>query len=545
MDHQRAINQLRSRPVLSAALDYAIFDRLNQDFFYDPLEIGYAQANRDTIISELIDELQNPTRFNPRPAFAYFAPKSDLCDRRMTYISIKDLTVRYGIAILFAEQIEPEIHQHCFANRRATGADIQRRFTEDFSTGGWARFCQWQAESCDTNTILLRTDISSFYDSISHEYLLDAVVRHLSLPPECDLIILLRRLLQVPIIYYSPSSHQIETQTLLRQGLPIGDGVEGYLANIYLKDLDDAMVRAGAPYGRYVDDIRLFGTSRDAVLQHLGILQEQLLRKGLNLNSSKTKIAEDETSQENLLSRVYASSPYGEDEDEEAGSEIATRIDLPFGEFSRTFAQDQQLESTGDAKDFCKFLSAHNASGLPLVALGDRQVWHVERLREVIIQWRGPARHAGWLLVQTAIYGGVPDEARTRARQVVLELLASTTLNPYSRYRILHHLVKLRARRAGQPSRFIQQLTDTERRQIEALLPQFLAAPAFELNIMSLYSLQVLGRTHDQLRALVAAHCRPGCEPVRNALEAVNQIPETTSSQPPQTSEPDALPEPY
>ena len=241
----------------------------------------------------------------------------------------------------------------------------------------------------------------------------------------------------------------------------------------------------------------------------------------------------------------YASGPYGEDEDEEAGSEIATRIDLPFGEFSRTFAQDQQLESTGDAKDFCKFLSAHNASGLPLVALGDRQVWHVERLREVIIQWRGPARHAGWLLVQTAIYGGVPDEARTRARQVVLELLASTTLNPYSRYRILHHLIKLRARRAGQPSRFILQLTDTQRRQIEALLPQFLAAPAFELNLMALYSLRVLGQTHDQLRALFTAHCHSGCQPVRNALEAMGQIPETTPSQPPEPEEPDASPEPY
>ena len=39
--------------------------------------------------------------------------------------------------------------------------------------------------------------------------------------------------------------------------------------------------------------IHLFGTSREAVFRNLGILQEQLLRKGLNLNSSKTKIAEE------------------------------------------------------------------------------------------------------------------------------------------------------------------------------------------------------------------------------------------------------------
>ena len=528
MDHQRAINRLRTRELLSAALDYAIFDRRSADYFYDPLEIEHAVANRATII-----------------AFAYFPPKSDLCDRRMTYIPIKDLTVRYGIAILFAEQIETEIHPHCFANRRAGEADAARRFTEDFSTGGWARFCQWQAESCNTNNILLRTDISAFYDSISHDHLIDAVCRHLSLPQECDLIVLLRRLLEVPIRYYSPSTHNIETPAVLRQGLPIGDGVEGYLANIYLKDLDDAMIGPGASYGRYVDDIRLFGTSREAVLRNLGILQEQLLRKGLNLNSSKTKIAVDEASRGDLLSRAYEGGDYGQDEDEVAGSEIATRIDAPFEAFSRTFAENQPLAEAGDAKDFCKFLGAHSADGLPLVALGDRQVWHVERLHEIITQWRGPARHAGWLLVQTAIYGGVPAAARTRARQVVLQLLASPTLNPYSRYRILHHLVKLRARRSGQTSRFLLQLTDAERQQVEALLPQFLAAPAFELNLIALYTLRVLGRTNAQLRALAAAHCRPGCEPVRNALEAAGQIPDTSLTLTTEAEEPDATPERY
>jgi len=67
------------------------------------------------------------------------------------------LIVRYAIAILFAEQIETEIHPQCFANRRANGDEAKVRFTEDFSTGGWARFCQWQSERCKDNTVLLRT----------------------------------------------------------------------------------------------------------------------------------------------------------------------------------------------------------------------------------------------------------------------------------------------------------------------------------------------------------------------------------------------------
>jgi hypothetical protein len=64
------------------------------------------------------------------------------------------------------------------------------------------------------------------------------------------------------------------------------------------------MIQANAAYGRYVDDMRLFGNSRQEVLQNLRILQEQLLRKGLNLNSSKTEIAEDQQSRDLLMSRV-------------------------------------------------------------------------------------------------------------------------------------------------------------------------------------------------------------------------------------------------
>jgi len=545
MDHVRAINRLRSRDVLSAALTYAIFDRLNGDFFFDPFEIEHAIANRETLIDELVEELRNPGQFEPRPAFAYFPPKNDLCDRRFVYAPIKDLTVRYAIALIFSEQIETEIHQHCFANRRATGDDAERRFTEEFASGGWGRFCQWQAERCGDNTVLLRTDISSFYDSISHEYLIDTVCRHLMLPSDCELINLFRRLLRIPVIYYSPSTGQIEGPAIIHQGLPIGDGVEGYLANLYLRDVDDAMVQSQAVYGRYVDDIRLFGSSKQQALHHLHILQEQLLRKGLNLNSSKTEIAEDETSMGELMSRLYYGESYGIEEDQQAGSAIQGRIDRPFEEFSRTFTEDQPLEKGSDARDFCKFLGAHSENGQPLVALAERQNWHIERLRECVVRWRNPTKHAVWLLAQTAVYHGVSSPVQERAREVILDLLDNDSVNPYSRYRLLHHLLKQRRNRQGQLFRFFDQLSPGEKLRIERLLPRFLAAPAFELNLIALFAYRLFGCSVAELRRLASEHCEHGCEPIRNALEIVGQIPETQIQTTVAVDEPDATPEPY
>lgn len=543
MDHQHALNRLRSREVLSAALNYSLFDRSNGDYFFDPLEIENARANSATLIDELVQELSDPDRFEPRPAFAYFPPKNDLCDRRMIYIPIKDLAVRYAMAMVFSEQIESEIHPQCFANRRATGTAASTRFTEDFSTGGWGRFCHWQAERCADHSVLLRTDISSFYDSISHEYLLDSVCRHLMLPRDCALIRLLQRVLRVPVIYYSPSTAQIEAPATTHQGLPIGDGVEGYLANLYLKDVDNEMVRVRASYGRYVDDIRLFGNSRQEVLQNLRILQEQLLRKGLNLNSSKTEIAEDEPSRSGLMSRLYQASGH-EEEDEEAGSVIEGRVDMPFEQFARTFTHEQALESCGDAKDFCKFLGAHDANGQPVVSLAARQVWHVGRLRDVVSRWRGPTKHAAWLLAQTAAYRGVPPQVQQRAREVIIELLSDDSLSPYSRYRLLHHLIKARRGRGSAVFRFIEQFSQDERRRIEALAPRYLAAPAFELNLIALYLLRITGRTVAEMRRMVADHCRQGCEPVRNALESAARIPRTQMPPVSTIVEPDAIPEP-
>jgi hypothetical protein len=128
---------------------------------------------------------------------------------------------------------------------------------------------------------------------------------------------------------------------------------------------------------------------------------------------------------------------------------------------------------------------------------------------------------------------------------VVLELLKDEHLNAYSRYRILHHLVKPRRRKSGETSRFIEQLTDAERQQIEALIQKYLSEPALELNLIALYTRRILGGTIAELKSMAAVHCRRGCDPVRNALEVVAQIPKTSALVMGTTDEPDAIPDRY
>src|SRR5262249_67836 len=135
---------------------------------------------------------------------------------------------------------------------------------------------------------------------------------------------------------------------------------------------------------------------------------------------------------------------YAGEDDVQAGSRITAEIDPPLSEFTRTFAGDDIFTKGGDAKDFCRYLSAHHSDGTPIVPLSGRRRWHVDRLHEILPQCRGPPKHAGWLLVQTAMYRGVPTQTRQRAREVMLIVLEDDTVSAYARYRILHHLLKLR-----------------------------------------------------------------------------------------------------
>jgi hypothetical protein len=545
MDHQRALRRLRSNELLNVAFDFAVYDRMRGDSFYNPFEIQYSLDNREVIISEIIEELVDVSGYRPRVAFAYFPPKNDLCDRRMIYIPIKDLIVRYGIAMIFSDEIEQDIHDQCFANRRATGTNRNIQFTEDFASGGWSRFCHWQREQCNNSnhSVLIRTDISSFYDSISHSYLLDAIERHLMISLESPFMLLFKRLLEVEVIYYSQVTGRIEGPTPMKHGLPIGDGVEGYLANLYLKDLDDAMTSVHACYGRYVDDIRLFGSSRNEVFNHLRIIQETLLKLGLNLNASKTKIAENEPEMLVIRSSNYQLGYFDLDEDENAGRVIREQIDQTFEDFNEVFSFSDVFNPIENGRNFCKYLSAHNnITGNPILPLSEREIWHIDYLSRTILEGRGSSKHAIWLLVQSAFYRNVVDATQEHSCNTIIHILENVDAFSYAKYRIVHHLLK---KRGVREISFINYLRTEQREAIYLLIPQFLSGNCFLLNLIGLYLAKFRGDSFENLQRLVRENCRDSNGPIRNAIAIVNDIPIVSVGIEADEDEPDNYPQPY
>lgn len=502
MNEQTALKQLQIPALLELAFDYAIFDRQSKDHFCDFSEIEEAQHNKEQWLAELASALQNPESYETAPAFAYLMPKNYLCDRRLVYLPLRDLIVRYAFCLVLAEDLEVQLIDTCFANRRASGTDAEVRFTEDFATGGWANFCQWQQEKADQYEIVIKTDISSFYDSICQEYLIDALAYHLKWSKDGPLLRLFARLMRTRVISTAKEGETCPGVSELRHGVVIGSSIEGYLTNIYLKSVDEAMKRLGVCYGRYVDDICIFADSEMVARKYLHELQAQLLPLGLNLNTAKTRlINKGDTPQA-----------------------FAAILDQPLQLQPRFFDDEEDFDLVEDGKEYCKFISARNAEGQPLLPLAKRTEWHVLQLVKLLYGRRTAVKHATWLLVQTAIYRQVPLDIRRYARDFIIGLLADENTSDYVKCRCLHHLVKPRKKKSGGYWRFMDAFNATQNQAVMDLLPKLLTAQGTELKLMAVYLAYSEKWGIQAIEALVKQQGEDTCQPVQKVLARLRRI---------------------
>jgi len=495
-DLTKLLNAVRNPLNLRKAFQYALRDRL-LDHYYDPFELEHASKNEEAIVAELVQELNDPNSYSPKPAYAYYPPKNTLCYRRMVYIPFKDLVVRYAFVIVFSNLLDPELSTHCFANRRARGEAAQCQFLQDFANVCWPRFCEWQ-KKCAANrafTTLLRTDISAFYDSVSHRYLVSTLEGQLAIQPGSKLMRLFRKLLRIPVISYYQLSGKLVDPQIMHQGLAIGNNTEGVLANLYLKTIDEAMAKIkGISFGRYNDDIRIFAKDRHSAKQAMFVLQEHLLTKGLNLNASKTRIEEGPRGMEALRSKAFEDYDYFTEEDDLAETTGITVTDHPFDEFTRQFKPGEEFKDDKDAKDFCHFLGR-------VLGIEDRQPVHVDMLKIVLTTWHGSSKYASWRLVETIVRDQCPASTKAQATKTLLSCLADRDVSPYAKYRLLHYLLRSRRRVGGSGTcRLFDLLNFRAKTEIKQMLPRFLSEPAFELNIIALYAMQVLGASHAEMK---------------------------------------------
>ena len=262
-----------------------------------------------------------------------------------------------GLAIAIAEILEPNRAPHAHSYRFLPDGE-DRLFDPNRSWRAFKEATVLGADAVGPEAIVVQTDISSFYEHVSHHYIENFIndLGEGSGPVSKQVNALLGKL---------SSGRSF--------GLPVGGQGARILAELFLNQTDSALTAAGVNWNRYVDDYVLIATDTADAYRSLGVLAQCLMDYGLSLNKSKTVFLSSKHY------RDYVNSQLGGD-DEEAVS--LRSIDLKFDPYSDHPDEDyESLKDTVETLEVRRLLNRELEKALPdtfLVA----QIGRTMRLHE-------------------------------------------------------------------------------------------------------------------------------------------------------------------
>lgn len=246
-----------------------------------------------------------------------------------------------GLAIAIAEALEPQrspfVHSYRFLPE---GGD--HLFDETKSWRAFKEATVAQASMVGDEALVVQTDISSFYEHVSHHYV--------------------ENLINTLGGDAGPVSKQINA--LLSKlfagrsfGLPVGGQGARVLAELFLNQVDALLTARGVQWNRYVDDYVLVAANTADAYRALGILAQGLMDYGLSLNKSKTVFLSSKHY------RDYVASQLGGDDTEAAK---LRSIDLKFDPYSDNPDEDyESLVETVETLEVRQLLNRELEKALP------------------------------------------------------------------------------------------------------------------------------------------------------------------------------------
>ncbi|XVA02862.1 RNA-directed DNA polymerase [Prescottella equi] len=171
----------------------------------------------------------------------------------------------------FAHNVDTTLSENVFSARLAkSGPFFTRKGT--FQWKRWLKHVRRHLQRGEP--WLIKTDLTAYFDTIKFD-LLDAELQSLAVAND------VRKTLSEMLQAWSP---------LQGAGLLQGPDAARILGNLYLAPVDAAMDLTGVGYSRYMDDIRITGSSKASVINGLRLLERECRIRGLILSPNKTTI---------------------------------------------------------------------------------------------------------------------------------------------------------------------------------------------------------------------------------------------------------------
>jgi hypothetical protein len=356
-----------------------------------------------------------------------------------------------GLGIAIADALEddrdPRVRSYRF--KRDGGEEL---FDRSFSWRAFREATVAEALSFADGAIVVQTDISSFYEHISHHHVQNALN---------DLFPDGRMGNQMNALLGKFSSGR-------SFGLPVGGQASRVLAELFLNSVDQKMTVGEIRWFRYVDDYVLVAGSNADAYRALSVLSYALADYGLTLNRTKTVM---------LTSKHYAdyvAAQLGGEGDQAARLRA---IDLHFDPYSDSAIEDyDSLKQTVEGLEVQSILAQELEKSLPdnfLVAQVSRtlklqQPATAQQLVATLLEPKNlHAFRASWSTIMRGIAGlrAAPDFENIYMQiDSMLDAIPDHSSHLLrAETSILHYLRTLQMQRTPERAKFVQRTYDSAR----------------------------------------------------------------------------------
>lgn len=248
----------------------------------DGMSIGDVQGQLRPFLRGLRRELREK-RYRPRPVRQVAIPKAGGGERVLGIPCVRDRIVQTAVARVIEPIFEAKFSDWSHGFRPGRGCQTALSLVDRAVRHGY--------------TWIVDADIKSFFDSVDHEKLLDAVNEEVA---DGTVLRLIRMFLKSGAL---TDSGKVDVEA----GTPQGGPLSPLLANIYLHPLDEALQSHGFGFVRYADDFVVFARTREEAQAALELIRRVLVELGLELNESKTRVAHIDDGFEFLGFRYFRS----------------------------------------------------------------------------------------------------------------------------------------------------------------------------------------------------------------------------------------------
>jgi Reverse transcriptase (RNA-dependent DNA polymerase) len=259
---------------------------LYDDWFPDPLGFGDMLTPERLRKSIDLNVRENGGHYVPSERTLFNIPKPEFTLRYALETALVDRAVYHGLVCHLMPFYDRLISWNAFSHR----FDYERkRSAPTFKPGieAWKHFVGSARSALKPSSYLVAADVSNFFE-------------HIQLPRlKAQMEDLIPSVTSDPLVARDINAHLVSLFEFLDywsyekgRGLPQNRDASSFLANLYMREVDSAMISAGYGeiYFRYMDDIRIVCDDEYRARKAIKDMSVFLRFLGLSLNGKKTAI---------------------------------------------------------------------------------------------------------------------------------------------------------------------------------------------------------------------------------------------------------------